>query len=263
MATPQPAAVEMKTMTSFVSQNQAPSLPMSLSALPPPATPNSRWHSRPYFLSINMLQLVASLAVAAFAVVIAGWQTRPNWSWSYLSWYFFALGGLQFVAVVAGVAAVARPAKVVLIGSLFFFTLGTLAVIVTSLLMLIPNFRSSFLSSCFVPFATAEYVSTMQVFELQYCVTSTSTASDLGKWAAWCLGLIGTFVQLPWIFYISSHTPGTKVADKTGPLAFNRLPQLHPAMSVALAPTVGVMDTSAGCGILFAPTNQSGTLQVL
>jgi hypothetical protein len=263
MSTSQPAVVEMKTMTSLVSQNQAPSPSMSLSALPPPATSNSRWHSRPYFLSINMLQLIASLAVAAFAVVIAGWQSRPDWSWSYLSWYFFALGGLQFVAVVAGIAAAARPVKVVLIGSLFFFTLGTLAVIVTSLLMLIPDFRSSFFSSCFIPFATAEYVSTMRVFELQYCVTSTSSASDLGKWAAWCLGLIGTFVQLPWIFYISSHTPETKVADRAGSLAFNRLPQLDPAMSVALAPTVGVTDTSAGCGILFAPTNQSGTLQVL
>jgi hypothetical protein len=216
-----------------------------------------------------MLQLLAALAVAAFAVVIAGWQYRPNWLWSFLTWYFFALGGLQLLSILIAVASVAKQSKVFLVGALFAFTVATLAVILTGLLMLIPSFRSAFLSSCFTPFVSAEYIFLMQNFELQYCVVSTDSASDFGRWAAWCLALLGTFVQLPWIVYISIHSAAPNAGDKPSTLGFNKLPQLDPKMPVTLATpvgastTVGAKDMSAGCGILFAPTNQSGTLQVL
>ncbi len=262
MSAPLPTSVEMKPLEPVGSQNAAVSTPTSLSAPASPAAPASRWHSRPLYLSIAVLQAVAALAVAAFALVVAGWESRPNWVWSYLSWYFFALGGFQFFGALAGVASVAKGSKVILIGSLFFFTIGTLAVIVTSLLMLIPTFRYSFLSSCFTPFASDEYKSLMATFELQYCVSASVSASDFGKWAAWSLGLVATFIQLPWIFYMASYSPTAKPVDKIGTLAFNKLPQLAPALAATLAPTVAVKDTSAGCGILFAPTNQSGTLQV-
>jgi hypothetical protein len=269
MTTPLPAVVEMQPMPSGVPQNTALPFLKPLVAPVPPAASASRWHSRPYYVSITLLQATAALAVAAFAVVIAGWQYRPNWAWSYLSWYFFALGGLQFFGVLIGVASVAKNSKVFLVGSLFFFTIATLAVIVSSLLMLIPAFRYSFLSSCFTPFATAEYQFIMQNFELQYCVIATASASDFGRWAAWCLGIVGSFIQLPWIVYIFSHSPTASAADKAGSLAFNKLPQLDPAMTVTRAAMTvtpaqpaAVKDTSGGCGILFAPTNQSGTLQV-
>jgi hypothetical protein len=265
MSTPLPAVVEMQPLPSAVSQNTASPFLKPLAPPSPPAAFASRWHSRSYYLSINLLQALAALAVAAFAVVVAGWQYRPNWAWSYLSWYFFALGGLQFLGVVTGVASVAKNSKVVLVGSLFFYTIATLAVVVTSLLMLIPAFRYSFLSSCFTPFATSEYQLIMQNFELQYCVTATVSASDFGKWAAWCLGIVGSFIQLPWIIYICSHSPTAIAADKTGSLAFNKLPQLDAAITVTPAQpaAAAAKDTSAGCGILFAPTNQSGTLQVV
>ena len=266
MSISRPSTVEMSPLSSSaqavpVSQSSSPPASLSIPAPPPSAAAASRWHSRPAYLSIMMLQLTAALAVAAFAVVVAGWVSRPSWTWSFLTWYFFALGGLQFVSILFAAGSVAKQSKVVLIGSLFFFAIGTIAVIVTGLLMLIPAFRSSFFDACFTPFVSADFQATMLLFEQQYCVTATGNASDFGKWAAWCLALVGTFIQLPWILYTIFHFSVAKVADNT--LAFNKLPLLPSSIPLTVAPTVSIAkDTSAGCGILFAPTNQNGTLQV-
>ena len=266
MSTPQPSSVEMRPISAPaqalpVSQSSSSSASISVPTAPTSSAAASRWHSRPVYVAVMMLQATAALAVAAFAVVIAGWVTRPSWAWSFLTWYFFALGGLEFVAILFAAGSVAKQSKVVLIGALFVFAIGTAAVITTGLLMLIPNFRLSFFDACFTPFVSADFQATMVLFEQQYCVTATGSASDFGKWAAWCLALVGTFIQLPWICYIMFHFSVAKVADST--LAFNKLPQLFSSIPVTPAPTVGAKDTSAGCGILFAPTNQSGTLQVL
>jgi hypothetical protein len=262
MTTPLPATLELQPMTSQTAQKAEPIQSTSPPpALSPPSV--SRWHSPSYYVGINVLQVLAALAVAAFAVVVAGWQHRPGWVWSYISWYFFALGGIQFFSVLVATFSVAKQSKIFLIGALFFFTIATCAVIATGLMMLIPDFRSSFLSSCFTPFVSAEYKLSMVNFEMQYCVTATGSASEFGRWAAWCLALVGTFVQLPWIVYVSFHSPSASVVHKPSPLSFNKLPQLDPSIPVTLAATVGAKDVSGGCGILFAPTNQSGTLQVV
>jgi hypothetical protein len=208
-----------------------------------------------------LLQILASFAVAAFAVVIAGWESRPSWQWSYLTWYFFALGGLQFITVIITALSVGRQRQVVLVGAVLFFAIATLAVILTALLMLIPNFRSSFLNSCFTPFVSADYRALMILFEQQYCVTATVSASDFSKWAAWSLALVGACVQLPWIFYIPFYSSVASVTDNS-PLAFNKLPQLEPRLQATPALPAAANDSSGGCGIIFAPTNQSGTLQV-
>ncbi len=262
MSNPFPTAVQMQPFPSFASQTPAQS-PPNPSAISPPVTHSaSRFHSQPYYITITIMQTLAALAVAAFAVVIAGWNSRPSWEWSYLCWYFFALGGLQLFSVLFAVVSVSKQSKVFLIVCLVFFTIGTLAVIVTGLLMLIPAFRSSFLSTCFTPFVSNGYALWMASFELHYCVTSTSSASDFGYWAPWSLALCGTFIQLPWIVYIFSHVSNV-APDNAGPLAFNKLPQLGPSIPITNAQTTSVVkDTSGGCGLLFAPTNQSGTLQV-
>ena len=262
MSTPKSATIELQPLPTQNAQKADLLTPAAFPAASATLSV-SRWHSQSYYVAIMTLQVLAALAVAAFAVVIAGWQYRPSWSWSYLTWYFFALGGIQFFAVFVAAASVAKQSKVFLIGSLFFFTIATLAVILTGLLMLIPDFRSSFLKSCFTPFISAEYQSLMENFELQYCVVATGSASDFGKWAAWCLSLTGSFIQLPWIVYVCFHTPAPNSSVQTSTLGFNKLPQLDPTIAVTLAPTVGAKDVSAGCGMLFAPTNQSGTLKVL
>jgi hypothetical protein len=263
MSNPHPTAVPMQPLPSLASHAPAQP-PLNSASASSPVTPStSRLHSQPYYVAITILQTLAALAVAAFAVVIAGWNSRPSWAWSYLCWYFFALGGLQLFSVWFAVLSAAKQSKGFLIVCLFFFTIGTLAVIVTGLLMLIPAFRSSFLSACFTPFVSGEYVLWMATFELQYCVTSTSSASDFGHWAPWSLALCGAFIQLPWIVYIFSHISNVKAPENAGPLAFNKLPQLDPSIPITNAQATSVVkDTSGGCGILFAPTNQSGTLQV-
>ena len=263
MSNPHPTAVPMQPLPSLASH--APAQPtLNTASVSPPVTPStSRLHSQPYYVAITILQTLAALAVAAFAVVVAGWNSRPSWAWSYLCWYFFALGGLQLFSVWFAVLSAAKQSKGFLIVCLFFFTIGTLAVIVTGLLMLIPAFRSSFFSTCFTPFVSGEYALWMAAFELQYCVTSTSSASDFGHWAPWSLALCGTFIQLPWIVYIFAHISNVKAPENAGPLAFSKLPQLDPSIPITNAQTTSVVkDTSGGCGILFAPTNQSGTLQV-